>query len=210
MKNASLILNVVLLVAVVVLFVLHFSSGKSSGGSLTGASSGPSNLKVAYVNQDTVLKYYDFVKVNSEKFDAKAKDADKQLTTRQEALQREVQQYRANVGTLTIGQAQAIEQSLQQKGQNLQMLEQQLTQQMGEEQQRIATELYQKITDYLKVYSKERGIEVILKLDRGSDLLYAGDSLDISKDVVKGLNEAWKAESSKAPAKSDTTKAKSK
>jgi len=210
MKNASLILNVVLLIAVAVLFYLHFSSGKSSGGSYS-SNGGPSNLKVAYVNQDTVLKYYDFVKINTDKLDAKLKAADQQLTNRQQSLQREVQSYRSNVNSMTIGQAQAVEQDLQQKGQNLQMFEQQLQQEMMEEQQRISSELYTKITDFLKGYGKERGIEVILKLDRGSDVLFAGDSLDISKDVVKGLNEAWKLESAKGTtpaAKTDTTKAK--
>jgi outer membrane protein len=207
MKNASLILNGVLLVAVIVLFVLHFSSQKSNGGAMTGGSSGPSNLKIAYVNQDTVLKYYEYVKINADKLDAKVKSSYQQLENRQQSLQREVQQYRANVNTLTIGQAQAVEQDLQQKGQNLQMFEQQLSQEMADEQQRISNELYKKITDFLKTYSKEKGIEVILKLDRGSDVLYGGDSLDISKDVVKGLNDAWKIESTKTP-KADTTKAK--
>lgn len=209
MKNASLILNVVLLVAVSVLFFLHFSSGKS-GGSSSGGSGSPSNLKVAYVNQDTLLKYYDYVKVNTDKLEAKVKSLDQQLTTRQQSLQREAQSFRSNVNNLTIGQAQAIEQDLQQKAQNLQMYEQQLAQEMQEEQARISTELYGKITEFLKTYSKERGIEVILKLDRGSDVLYAGDSLDISKDVVKGLNDAWKLESQKVPAKADTAKAKGK
>lgn len=211
MKNASLILNVVLLVAVVVLFVLHFS-GKSTGGSTySGGSSTPSNLKVAYVNQDTVLKYYEYVKVNIAKLEAKEKQLDQALQARQQTLQREVQQYQAGANNLTRGQAIAIEEDLQKKGQNLQMFQQQASQEMMEEQARISEELHDKITTFLESYSKERGIEVILKLDRNSDVLYAGDSLDISRDVVAGLNEAWKVESEKTPAaKTDTTKAKGK
>jgi len=206
MKNASLILNAVLLVAVAVLFFLHFSSGKS--GSSSGGSSSPSNVKVAYINQDTVLKYYDYVKVNSDKLDAQVKSLGDQLTQRQQSFQRDVQEYQNGRGNLTIGQASAIEEGLQRKVQNLQMFEQQLQQQLEGERERISTELYEKITSFLKTYSKEKGIEVILKFDRGSDVLFAGDSLDISKDVVKGLNDAWKVESQKAPAKADSTKTK--
>ena len=209
MKNASLILNGVLLVAVAVLFYLHFSSGKPAGGSMNTDGGTPSNLKVAYVNQDTVLKYYEFVKMNTDKLQAKATSLGQQLNNRQQSLQREVQSYRTNVNSMTIGQAQAIEQDLQQKGQNLQMFEQQLAQEMEEERERINTELYTKITGFLKTYSKDKGIEVILKLDRGSDLLYGGNSLDISQDVVKGLNDAWKVEST-TPAKKDSTGAKGK
>src|SRR5262245_49160962 len=97
MKNASLILNGVLIIAVAVLYFLHFSPGKNSGGGMSGGSSTPSNVKVAYVNQDTVLKYYEFVKVNADKLEAKAKSLQAQLTTRQQGLQREAQSYRSNV-----------------------------------------------------------------------------------------------------------------
>jgi outer membrane protein len=212
MKNASLILNAVLLVAVVVLFVLHFTSGKSSGGSTGGGFSGHSNIKFAYVKQDTILKYYEFVKVNAAKLEAKLKSLDQQLVGRQQSLQREVQSYQANVSNLTIGQAKAIEEDLQAKGQNLQMYQEQLSQEMMNERDRLNEELYNKITAFLKEYSKDKNIEVILKFDRTSDVLFANDSLDISKDVVTALNEDWKIESAKpektTPAKGDTTKAK--
>lgn len=208
MKNASLILNVVLLVAVVILFVLHFSSGKPSGGLSGGSSTTPSNLKIAYVNQDTVLKYYDFVKLNTDKLQAKIKTFQDQLTARQTSLQREVQAYQAGASNLTIGQARAVEEDLQKKGQNLQMFEQSLQQQMLEERDKVNEQLFTKLTDFLKAYSKERGIEVIMKYDRESDLLFAGDSLDISRDVIKGLNDAWKVESGATPVKADTSKTK--
>lgn len=206
MKNASLILNVVLLVAVVVLFILHFTR-KPLGGGASGESFTPSNVKVAYVNQDTLLKYYDFVKISKDKLDKQLKTFSDQLATRQASLQREVQAYQNGANNLTIGQARALEEDLQKKGQNLQLYEQSLQQQMMEEQSRVSQALYSKLTDFLKTYSKERGIAVVVKYDRESDVLYAGDSLDISRDVIKGLNDAWKIES-ETPAKSDTTKAK--
>jgi outer membrane protein len=204
MKNASLILNGVLFVAVAVLYVLHFSSGNKTASSNTGGSVTPSELKVAYINQDTLLKYYDYVKVNAAALEEKAKGYRQQLETRQASLEREVQQYRAGAGNLTMNQARDLEAALQQKGQNLQMFEQTLSQQMMDEQGRIAQELYTKITDYLKEYSQAHGIAVVIKYDRESDLLYAGDSLDISKDVVKGLNEKWAVEKNKPAAKDST------
>jgi outer membrane protein len=202
MKNASLIINAVLVVAVVVLFVLHFTQ-KPSGG-VSGENFTPSNVKVAYVNQDTLLKYYDFIKVNRDRLDKKVKDLSDQLANRQANLQREVQAYQQGVSNLTIGQARALEEDLQKKGQNLQMYEQSLQQQMMDDQSQVSEQLYSKLTEYLKAYSKDHGIAVVVKYDRSSDVLYAGDSLDISKDVIKGLNDAWKVESEKAP--STTTK----
>lgn len=212
MKNASLILNVVLLVAVVILYILHFSSGSSPASNSGTGNATPSDLRIAYINQDTVLKYYDFVKVNADKLEAKQKSFADQLNARQTSLQREVQAYQQGAANLTIGQARAVEEDLQKKGQNFQLYQQSLQQQMAEEMGKVNEQLYSKITDYLKTYSKERGIAVIIKYDRESDLLFGGDSLDISKDVIKGLNEAWKAESEKTPAKAkaDSTGTKGK
>jgi len=204
MKNASLILNAVLLVAVVVLFILHFTQKPSGGAS--GESSTPSNVKVAYINQDTLFKYYDFVKENRDRLEKEAKSLSDQLANRQASLQREVQAYQNNVNSLTIGQARDLEASLQQKGQNLQMYEQSLQQQMMDDQAQVAEQIHGKLQEYLKTYSKERGIAVVVRYDRQSDVLYAGDSLDISKDVIKGLNDAWKIESTKTPADSTKTK----
>jgi outer membrane protein len=206
MKNASLILNAVLLVAVVVLFILHFTQKPS--GSVSSENFTPSNVKVAYVNQDTLFKYYDFVKVNRDRLEKQAKTLSDQLANRQASLQREVQAYQSGVGNLTIGQARALEEDLQKKGQNLQMFEQSLQQQLMDDQAQVAEQIHSKLSDYLKGYGKERGIAVVVRYDRQSDVLYAGDSLDITKDVIKGLNDAWKVESTKTP--SDTTKAKAK
>lgn len=205
MKNASLALNVILAIAVAVLYVLHFTSGGKSTNAAAD-NSVPTNLKVVYINEDTVLKYYDFFKVKRDALEAKAKGFDDQLTARQTSLQREVQAYRATAASLTIGQAQTIEQNLQEKGQNLQMYQQSLGQQMADEQAKVADELYDKVHKFLTEYGRQNGYQVILKYNRGSDILFGGDSLDVTKDVIKGLNESWKAESSKTPAAKDTTK----
>lgn len=205
MKNASLALNVILAIAVAVLYVLHFSSGSSSSSG-SADSSAPSDLKVVYINEDTVLKYYDFFKLKRDALEAKAKGFDDQLNARQASLQREVQAYRATAANLTIGQAQTIEQNLQEKGQNLQMYQQSLGQQMAEEQAKVADELYEKVNKFLTDYGRQKGYQMIFKYNRGSDILFGGDSLDVTKDVIKGLNESWKAESSKTPTAKDTTK----
>jgi outer membrane protein len=208
MKNASLILNGVLLVAVVVLYVLHFSSGKPSGASSSGSSATPSDLKIAYVNYDTLLKYFDFVTVKKGTLEAKAKSFRDQLEARQESLQRLAQSYQADAGNRTGNELRALEADLQKRGQNLQLFEQTLSQQMMEAQSEVGEELHAKITEHLKDYSKDRGIAVVIKIDRESDVLFGGDSLDITRDVVKGLNELWKEEQANPvkKAKADTTK----
>ncbi|MFZ6000656.1 MAG: OmpH family outer membrane protein, partial [Bacteroidota bacterium] len=202
MKNLSLALNGVLLVAVAVLYYLHFSSG-SSGASSASLSSGPSNIKVAYINSDTVLKYYDYFKVNRDRLESKGKKLDQDLRNRAENLQKDIESYQRNVGNLTIGQAKAIEEDLAKKQQNLRMYQESLSQELMVDESKMNQDLYAKVTAFLKKYGQENGLQVVLKYDPSSDLLFGGDSLDITQEVIKGLNEAYKSEKVATPA--DTT-----
>jgi len=71
MKNISLILNGILIIAVGVLYFLHFS-GKKSGSEST--VSAPSDLKIAYIKSDSVLKHYDYFKEMRTVLEAKGKN----------------------------------------------------------------------------------------------------------------------------------------
>lgn len=198
MKNASLILNGVLLVAVGVLYFLHFSGGKKS--SSDGVTGPIGDLKFAYINSDSVLKHYDYFKVTSDRLEEKNKKLSQDLQNRAEGLRGEYASYQRNVGNLTIGQAKALEEDLTKKQQNLQMYQQTLSQEMNDEQAKVTQELYTRVTDYIKKYSMENGILVVLKYDPSSDLLYGTPALDISKQVIAGLNEAYQLEKN-APTK---------
>jgi outer membrane protein len=200
MKNVSLALNAVLLVAVGVLYYLHFS-GSKTGSSSGAAGSLPS--KIAFINADSVLKYYEFTKVNRDKLEDKGKRLDQDLNNRAASLRGEIENYQRTRNTLTIGQAQAIEEDLARKQQNFQMYQESASQEMMADNAKMNRDLYDKITQFLKKYGQEQGLQYVLKFDPSSDLLFAGDSLDISKQVVDGLNAAYKQEVEK-PTKKDS------
>jgi len=206
MKNLSLILNAVLLVAVIVLFYLHFASSKPA----SAATTGPANLgdsKIAYIRSDSVLKNYEYLKVQGEALEAKRTKMEQDYRNRAIGLQNEIAAYQRNVSSMTLGQVRATEEDLGKKQQNLQMYQQSLGQQLGEEEAKLQKELYDRITVYLKKYGVEKGLQVVLKFDPTSDVLYAVDGLDISREVTEGLNSEYKSEKT-APAKKDTTAAK--
>src|SRR6478752_6169849 len=128
MKNLSLILSTVLLVAVAVLFYLHFSSNGSKSTSSTGAPVG--ELSIAFINSDSVLKNYDFLKDNRVVLEAKTQKMDADYRNRAQSLQGEINSYQRNQSNLTIGQARALEEDLAKKQQNLQLYQQSLSQQL--------------------------------------------------------------------------------
>lgn len=206
MKNLPLILNIVLLVAVAVLFFLHFSPKTAQPSA--GAFTDPGDLKVAYIKSDSVLKYYEYLKVNKKQLEDKQQKMEADFRNRAMGLKNEIDAYQRNVSNMTLGQVKAVEEDLGKKQQNLQMYQQSLGQQLAEEEAKLNKELYDRITAYLKKYGVDKGLQVVLKYDPTSDVLFAGEALDISQDVIKGLNDEYTAEKSGGPVKADSTKTK--
>jgi outer membrane protein len=208
MKNLSLILNIVLLVAVIILYALHFSGRKTTESSSSPSDTSAVDLKIAYINSDSVLKHYEYLKVNSEQLESKSKKMDQDLRNRTEGLRNEINAYQRNVSAMTLGQARATEEDLGKKQQNLQLYQQSLQQQLMQEQAKLNKELYDRITVFLKKYGQERGLQVVLKFDPTSDVLYGEPGLDITPEVIKRLNEEYQVEKKGGKAKADSTKTK--
>jgi outer membrane protein len=72
MKNVPVALSGLSLVGVAVLFYLHFSASKTTAATKSSVVSG--DIKIAYINADTVLKYYDYYKEVKSIFEAKGKN----------------------------------------------------------------------------------------------------------------------------------------
>lgn len=52
--------------------------------------------------------------------------------------------------------------------------------------------LYDKVAAYLKVYAKEKGYKMVLTYSKGnSAILFADESLDVTSEVIKGLNAEY-------------------
>jgi outer membrane protein len=207
MKNLPIALSGLSLVAVAILYYLHFSSASSKPATL--GTAGASGLKIAYINSDTVLKYYDYTKEVKERLEAKGKKLESDLQNRAKALEGEIGAYQRNISNMTIGQAKTVEEDLGKKQQNLAVYQRSLEQEMAIDQAKISEELYGNITSFLKRYGDQNGLEVVLKFNRESDVLFTSPVLDISQDVIKGLNEDYKVKKS-SPVKSDTTASKKK
>jgi outer membrane protein len=193
MKNLSLVLNIILLIAVGVLYFLHFG-GSSSTESGEVSSAVPGDLKIAYINSDSVLRKYEYLEVKKQQLEVRTKKLDQEYRTRAQGLQNDINDYQRNVGNLTLSQARAVEEDLNKKRQNLAMYEQSLTQELMNEEQKLNRELYDRVTAFLKKYGEEKGLQIVLKYDPTSDLLFGGNALDITNDVISGLNEDYKKE----------------
>jgi len=145
--------------------------------------------KIVYVNSDSLLTKYDYFKDLKVKFEGKSKNAQADMQAKGQAFQREVTQYQQSAQTLSADQRKATEERLARKQQELQTYQQNAGGALQNEQAVENEKLYDKVAAYLKIYAKEKGYKMVLTYSKGnSAILFADESLDVTSEVIKGLN----------------------
>ena len=208
MKNLLLVLNFVLTVSVGTLYYLQFFKDSPGESESLSKSKNLSYYRIVYINADSVLANYDYFEDAQAQLEEKGKKLEAEYQNRAQGLQNEVNNYQRTVSNLTIGQAKAIEEDLVKKQQNLRLYQESLTQQLLKEENEVNKELYDQVTAYLKEYSKQNNVDLVVKYNQGSDILFASDSLDITQTVIEGLNLAYANPETDTDVALDTTATK--
>jgi outer membrane protein len=200
-KNISLALNIVLLVAVGVLYFLFFTTVKSpNSGSDLGVKVDSLSKRIntiAYVNSDTLLEKYKFFQEEADKLEKKRKKMEADFSARAKGLQSEIEVFQNTAQNMTMNQARAMEEELMKKRQNLMQFQENLSQELMRDEARVNADLYERVAAFLNDYGKKHNLEVVLTYSKGSGVLYAKDSLDITNQVITGLNEIYKSDPEK-------------
>lgn len=196
MKNLSIVLNVILLIAVCVLFVLHFSGRRSGESTEQSASEGGNTdaTKIVYVNTDTLLSNYLLAIELNEAFLKKQEERRTELNIKAKSLDQEANEFQRklqNNGFISEARAIDARDQLLVKQQNLQKLQQEMTDKMTREQNDLSKKLFEAITAYLAQYNNVNGFNIVLSTTLGGNVLYAQPGFDITNDVLKGLNEEY-------------------
>ncbi|WP_316813179.1 OmpH family outer membrane protein [Pedobacter heparinus] len=166
---------------------------KGTTAKTTDAAAVSNSEKIVYVNSDSLLTKYQYFKDLKVKLDGKSKTAQSDLVSKQDAFKREVAQYQQQANTLPADQRAATEERLARKQQELQAYSQNAGAALQNEQAAENEKLYDKVADYLKVYAKKKGYKMVLGYSKGNGtILFADESLDVTSEVIVGLNEAYK------------------
>ncbi len=197
MKIISLSLNVVLLIAVGILYYFHFSGDKSniSNDEMPTEHYIPlPNAGIVYVNSDSLLEQYEFFKNERNLFEAAQNRIKNELKTQGERLQQDVDLYQKQAIGMTDLERGQKEEQLSMKQQQLMQRKEELLNKLDEDQGRSSEELYSRLNLYLKKLNKSRNYNFVLGFQKGGGILFANDSLNITKDVIEGLNKEYREE----------------
>lgn len=150
--------------------------------------------KVAYVEVDSLVTQLEMCKEAKAALEAKSKQAEQQLAAKQKALQNAYQAFENKMKSTGYASQQEYE-SAQKNLQRLQeegaKLEQTLGTNLAKEQDAFNQRLRDSVQAYIKVLNADGRYSMILSKS-GDNVLYADPSLDITDEVIKGMNKRYK------------------
>lgn len=194
MKKIQIIIDAVLVIAIAALFVLHFTGKPCCPHAAEGAEAVEGNLPIAFINLDSVLLNYTLAQECGEQLMKKQEDARLKLNTKMRTFQNEYADFQRKVENnafLSRERAESEANRLQRKQEELQALEEQLTQDILTEQQALNIRLADSLTNYLNEYNQDGRFHLILSNQGRDNVLTATEGYDITDEIITALNARY-------------------
>lgn len=199
-KNLQIALNVVFTLAIAYLFFAQ-NQEKGSEDKLEEnleeqiAEEVDEPLELRYVNSDSIWSKYDFVSEMRDNLAQKQQEYRSDLERRLTVFEKEVMAFQQNAQTMSQFEGQEKQKELIAKEQELSRLQEDLSVKLMEMEDKMKRDLRNNILTYLKRYRNEK-VDVILDFSTNSSVLMIDDSLNLTQEVLNGLNEEYKQKNS--------------
>jgi outer membrane protein len=200
-RNINLIFNIILTIAVIILFILFFkkdtgtsTADKSKKEEVVPVKIEEKSATIVYVNSDSLFEHYDYFKDNQAQAEKERKNLEASIQSKLTAFQTEVDEFKSKAQYMTQEQGMAKQQELMEKEQKLAEYRDAQSDNILKKDQDRADNALKRVTDYLKNHYGSTKYTYILGYSRGGGILFSRDSLDITREVIEGLNKEYKAE----------------
>ena len=195
MKKTNFILNGLMALAFGVMFAQCAGNNNASTTSAPVAgATGSSNLKIAFVEIDSLLTKYNFWNDLSEQMIKKEENIRTTLNEKGKKLEAEAREFERKIqnnGFVSRERAEQEQARLMKQQQELQELQQKLTNELAAENQKNSLELRDSINSFLKVYNQTKGYDLIISNTAFDNLLYGNPAYNITHEIVEGLNARY-------------------
>lgn len=151
-------------------------------------------LKIAYVDTDTIMAKYQYAIDLEEELRAYKDQQERYYQQQVTSFQTDYNNYLQTGASLTLTQQQQKEAELKQRMEKMQTLEQELMAKVAERQLSENTKLLNAIFAFIREYNAaNQQFDVILRKSfNDTPVLYANPAMDITDEILAGLNEEYK------------------
>ena len=176
------------------------------------AAASGEGMKIAYVEVDSLMTQYKFAKDYSVTLQKKSNNARNTLNQKGNALQAAManfQQKLNNNGFQSREQAASQQAAIQRQQNDLQELQARLENELANETSKFNEALRDSLQNFLKSYNQDKKYDLILS-KAGDNILMGNKKLDITQDVINGLNKRYKPTAKPAAEKAEDKKTEEK
>ena len=195
MKKMKFILNGFMALAFGVMFAQCAGNNNANTASAPVAeANGSSNMKIAFVEIDSLLSKYHLCNDVNEQMIKKEENIRTTLNEKGKKLEREAAEFQRkyeNNGFVSPERAQQEYQRIQKQQQDLQALQQKLLGELEAENQKNSLELRDSINSFLRMYNETKGYDLIISNTAFDNLLYGNPAYNITNEIVEGLNARY-------------------
>ena len=179
-------LKFILTVAVAAIICSCAANGNTNGAQQANAAgeTPAAQGSIVYVQLDSLVNQYDMYNDLKSELESKVQAVQEDLTKKGRSFESAVKDFEAKIakGLLTRSQAEEQQQRLVEREQNLQK-----QMELAEEEAVMMRRVMDAIQTYITKYNQDKGYALILSVP-----VLAGDpSLNITQDVLTGLNEEY-------------------
>ena len=198
-KSTHQILYIILFVLLAVLYFIQFSSSTNTENIPTVEKElairplNEGGLNIAFVNSDTVSKYYEFAKKIQKTLTTKRSEAEGQIKSKYFAYESLVQEFEK--ASPIMGDREKMEkaQKIRLLEQEIMQVEQQLSEQVSRQELELTESYIVKTNDYMQEIGKTLGYDYVMSYRVGGAMLYANERHDITNEIIKLLNERYES-----------------
>lgn len=151
-------------------------------------------LNIAYVELDSIQTQYQFFIDAKNKLEEKSKKYDSELNRLGANFQKAAAnfQQKAQKGEFTSqAEGEAAQKKVMDQQAQIERKQAQYAQELAKDQMDFNMALQDSLNNFIKEYNKSHGYDMILSRT-GGNILLADPSMDITADVIEGLNKRYK------------------
>jgi len=196
-KSTHIILYTVLFAAVLFLVFKQFSNSnnvqpkKEKASNKANFINNNSTSRIAYVNSDTVSKYYNYAIKIQKTLSTKRTEAENQIKSKYFSYESLVKDFEK--ASPIMGDREKMEkaQKIRMLEQEIMQVEQQLSEKVTKEELRLTEEYILKTNEFMQEIGKEIGYDYVMSYRVGGAMLYANTNLDITPQIIELLNQRY-------------------
>lgn len=192
MNKISTVLSILCLGLIGVLFYLHFShTEKLNKVKDVAAKNASNNFKIAYFDIDSLQANYQHYKDMVEELTKQETESKNDLNALRNSYQRFIGELQQKGPGMTQAEQETAQRELQRREREYQKREAELQNALQSRQMDKLKELRGEIESYLADYNKEKGYAYIFSYEPGMLLYFRDSALNITTDVLQGLNNKY-------------------